>query len=123
MPRDDEFINDSCFEPEDLDYEQQKKNYDLLINLFTIRNDDYQWRVDNRGKYAWGIWTILLLQNLFVFFAVLYSLHLGNLEKHEWLYSTFFIALMGNSYFTINLVIKWLFSEIQYHKHYNPDKE
>lgn len=79
-----------------------------------ICNDDFKWRVKSRGKFGWTIVFILIGQHVFLFTLIGFAYWHGCLKDIQWLVCSFFIGLFTETYFTVNVLIKWLFSEIPY---------
>ena len=107
----DKFIQEQLHNPHQKEKEQ--KNLDLL----QIRNDDYRWKVDNRGVYGNRIFNILRVQNGFVLGLIILAYLQGCLSDIEWLIGAIFTGLMAQTYFTANHLIRWLFTDIDYKSH------
>lgn len=100
------------FHHSDLQFDQKQAHAN--IEQILIRNKDFKWRVDNRGYFGWSIMGLLISQHFFLYGLILCAYFQSCLKDIQWLLSGFFFALMTETYFTINLLFKWLFSEIPY---------
>ena len=86
-------------------------------NLIKIQCEDYQWRVDNRGKFGWWIFGLLIGQNVLIFSFIFFAFFKDALGDIQWLVGSFFAGLMTQTYFTANYLVKWLFTDINYKLH------
>ncbi len=84
-------------------------------NLKVLKEIDYKWRVNNRPWFSYTIGGLLIAQNLIVFIVfIICSFHHGLAEKNQIILSTSIIGVLTETYFTLNIIIKWLFNDIKY---------
>jgi hypothetical protein len=80
-------------------------------------NDNKQ-KLKARPWLAWGVGTLLVAQNLGIWFIIVWTLHRGQLQDLELIFSTLIAGTLTQSYFLLRLITEKVFGDINYH---NPD--
>lgn len=80
---------------------------------------------DNRQKLrarpwiAWGVGLLLLVQNVGLWFLIVWALHRGQLTELQWIFGTLIGGTLTESYFLLKLIVRQIFGDINYHNSEN----
>lgn len=80
----------------------------------SLANKDYQWRIKNRGIFAWVIMGILVTQNLMIYSLIYIAFFTHQLAQLQVILGVLLSGTLVETYFTLNHVVKWLFNDIDY---------
>jgi len=79
-----------------------------------LANRDYIWRLENRGRFAWMIMGILIVQNLMIYILIYIAFFINQLVNLQIILGVLLSGTLVETYFTLNHVVKWLFNDIDY---------
>ena len=77
--------------------------------------DDHKQKIRARPYIAWGVGTLLVLQNFAVFAIVYIALRNGTLEDLQLVFSALIAGSLTQSYFLLRLITEKVFGDIDYH--------
>jgi hypothetical protein len=83
-------------------------------NILRLEIDDIKRRIISRNRYGIALIILLYIQNIFVFSLVAVALGLNRLQELQLIFATLTAATLGETVFTVNIIIKWLFKDINY---------
>lgn len=79
-----------------------------------LAKQDYKWRIKNRGIFAWTIMGILITQNILIYILIYWAFITDQLANLQIILGVLLSGTLVETYFTLNHVVKWLFSDIDY---------
>jgi len=82
--------------------------------ILKLRSQDYQWRIEAREHYGYLIFQMLFCQNIAVFGLVYLAFFTHELKDLQLILGTVITGTLTATYFSINYLIKWLFTDINY---------
>lgn len=119
MPGEEQQVN--IVTESQLDYGTKKQDYKTRVGtLFDFFEDDISWKLKARKTYSIAFFIFLLLQNFAVYWFVWHVYHTGNSSEFKDLQpilATAVLGTIGQTVGIINIMVKWIFSDIDYSKH------
>lgn len=97
----------------ELDLSAERKNY-ATKEFENLKYTDIASRIKNRNRIGWTVIILLLLQNLLVFGLVGWAFYLGQLGQLQIILGTLLTGTLGETVMVVNIIVKWLFSDIKY---------
>lgn len=91
--------------------------------LRDIEVKDKRQQIKLRPWFAFGVFVLLLIQNLGIWFILVWSLHTGQLESLEVIFSTLIAGTLAQSYFILRLITKKVFGDIRYEHNHEADEK
>jgi len=93
----------------------------INLEILFAQLDDIGWRIKRRGIYGALLMLLLFLQNATVFILVYLSFSKGNLQDLQLILGTLVAGTLIETAYTVNIIIRWLFSDIVYKLHKYPN--
>lgn len=97
-------------------FKEEITSKDIEKNL-KLRRKDFKWRIKNRKSLTCALLNLLFIQNILIFGLLFYSAFRGQLKDLELLFSIIVPATLGETAFMVQIIVKFLFSEINYRDH------
>lgn len=91
--------------------------------LRDIEVKDKRQQIKLRPWFAFGVFVLLLIQNLGIWFILVWSLHTGQLESLELIFSTLIAGTLTQSYLILRLITKKVFGDIRYEHNHEKDEK
>ena len=83
-------------------------------SIMNLEIDDIRKRIASRNRYGIALIVLLYFQNIFVFSLAALALFLNRLEGLQLIFATLITGTLGETFLTVNIIIKWLFKDIEY---------
>lgn len=107
---DDELIKFKEFRQDAISSDVSGKNQKII----DLSIKDVEWRINSRKEYGKAFMFLLFFQNITVFCFVGYALGTNRLQQLDLTLGTITSATLIETFFTIRIIIKWLFKDINY---------
>ena len=91
--------------------------------LRDIEVKDKRQQIKLRPWFALGVFILLLVQNLGIWFILVWSLHTEQLESLQVIFSTLIAGTLAQSYFILRLITKKVFGDIRYEHNHEKDEK
>lgn len=91
--------------------------------LRDIEVKDKRQQIKLRPWFALGVFILLLVQNLGIWFILVWSLHTEQLESLQFIFSTLIAGTLAQSYFILRLITKKVFGDIRYEHNHEKDEK
>lgn len=88
--------------------------HQAYMALTEVQTKDYDWRIENRGKFGWAVINLLYLQNLAVFIIVGLAVWNKSLPELQAVFGILVGATLTETCLTVQIIFKWLFSDVEY---------
>ena len=87
------------------------------MDVGKLFKEDANWKIKSRKWYAPIFLGFLFLQNFatYTFIYILYNQ--GRLEELQLFAASIFVGLIAETAYIVKIIIKWLFTDIDYSKH------
>ena len=83
---------------------------------------DMHQQIKLRPYFASGVFLLILIQNLGIWWIVVWSIQRGDIEKLQVIFSALIAGTLTQSYFILRFITNKIFSDIDYHNGTNKDK-
>ena len=104
-----------------IDYQVKAQDYKIRVGrLSDFFEADISWKLRARKTYSIAFFIFLLLQNIFVYGFVfyIYQKGQGNVFRNlQPILSAIILGTIGETIGVIHIMVKWIFSDIDYSKH------
>lgn len=103
-----------------IDYQVKAQDYKIRVGrLSDFFEADISWKLRARKTYSIAFFIFLLLQNIFVYGFVfyIYQKGQGNFKNLQPILSAIILGTIGETIGVIQIMVKWIFSDIDYSKH------
>lgn len=104
-----------------LDYQLKAQDYKIRVGrLSDFFEADVSWKLRARKSYSIAFFIFLLVQNITVYWFIwqVYQHGNGNLFKQlQPILSVVIVGTIGETVGVIQIMVKWIFSDIDYSKH------
>jgi len=90
--------------------------------LYGVEVRDKNQQITLRPWFAAGVFLLLMVQNIGVWFIVVWALNKGQLENLELIFSTLISGSLVQSYFILRFITEKVFSDIDY-RHSKKEQE
>lgn len=87
-----------------------------ISRLFKLRENDIDWKVKKRPYFGWALILLFIAQNAVVFGLVVAAFINGTMESLEVVLGIIVTGTLAETAIGVNVIIKWLFSDIDYQK-------
>jgi len=91
--------------------------------LRDIEVKDKRQQIKLRPWFALGVFVLLLVQNLGIWFILVWSLHTRQLESLQVIFSTLIAGTLAQSYLILRLITKKVFGDIRYEHNHKKDEK
>ena len=90
--------------------------------LRDIEVRDKRQQIRLRPLFAGGVFIILGVQNVGIWFILVWALHAGQLQDLQFIFSALIAGTLTQSYFILRLITKKVFGDIRYEHNHERDE-
>ena len=119
MPTEEQIVN--IITESQVDYQVKAQDYKVRVGrLSDFFEADISWKLRARKTYSIAFFIFLLLQNLAVYYFTWHIYRQGNgalFQQLQPIMSVVVVGTIGETIGVIQIMVKWIFSDIDYSKH------